>query len=80
MTPNRQAAELVLRFMRIKNTQFDDDILWTGMSTRMAKECAKISCDLLAEQMMEIHSEYPEVSPDEEIRFLENVKEEIGKL
>ena len=45
-----------------------------------AKQCAIICVEEMEQQAMEIHSEYPELPPDNEIRFLEKVKQELEKL
>jgi len=69
-TAKEKAIELFQKFDCISMIITHDD----------AKDAALMACDLLMEQAMEIHSEFPELTPDNEIRFLENVKREIEAL
>lgn len=44
------------------------------------KKYALLCCDQMIDQAMDIHSEYPELPPDNEIRFLEKVKQYIKNM
>ena len=44
------------------------------------KKYALLCCTQMIYQAMEIHSEYPELTPDNEIRFLEKVKQYIKNM
>lgn len=71
MTSNQKAIELVEKFKKLNVFTFNKD------TNEVSKQCALICIEEMESQAMEIHSDYTELPPDNEIRFLEKVKQEI---
>ena len=51
MTPVKKAEELLMLFMKIKNT---NNMGWAGMDKLMAKQCALIAVDEISEHCYQV--------------------------